>query len=118
MDRRSLVGVGLTSNQRLVGFSTTDPGDAWLLGKVDGMSRDTRLVGGDSRVQSCMLYSQGDNGGINTLTSAARQGFAARKAGGEQRFYELDLLTLRAAVIGSFPSGRQVSDVALPLDRR
>ncbi|WP_432115907.1 DUF4394 domain-containing protein [Streptomyces sp. S1] len=45
-------------------------------------------------------------------------GFAALNTGGKQRFYTVDLLTGRAALVGAFPASRQVVDIALPLNQR
>ncbi|MER6678608.1 hypothetical protein ABT296_36400, partial [Streptomyces sp. NPDC000983] len=45
--KSGLISVGLTADQRLVGFSTARPGDTWSLGKVSGLRGDTVLVGID-----------------------------------------------------------------------
>ncbi|MFF5638690.1 DUF4394 domain-containing protein [Streptomyces sp. NPDC012825] len=67
-----LISVGLTSDQRLVGFDVRDPADTWSLGKVAGLKGDGRLVGIDFRVQNGKLYGVGDRGGIYTLDKNAR----------------------------------------------
>ncbi|WP_330319455.1 DUF4394 domain-containing protein [Streptomyces clavifer] len=67
-----LVSVGLTSDQRLVGFRVTDPGDSWSFGKVSGLSADRKLVGIDFRVQNGKLYGVGDRGGVYTVNSDAQ----------------------------------------------
>ncbi|MER5967528.1 DUF4394 domain-containing protein, partial [Streptomyces sp. NPDC002057] len=58
-----LISVGLTSDQRLVGFDVHNPAESWSLGKVSGLSGDTKLVGIDFRVQNGKLYGVGDRGG-------------------------------------------------------
>ncbi|WP_432104012.1 DUF4394 domain-containing protein [Streptomyces sp. bgisy091] len=67
-----LISVGLTSDQRLVGFRVTKPGDSWSLGKVSGLRADRKLVGIDFRVQNGKLYGVGDRGGIYTVNSDAQ----------------------------------------------
>ncbi|MFI8515819.1 DUF4394 domain-containing protein [Streptomyces sp. NPDC085460] len=67
-----LISVGLTSDQRLVGFDVRKPSDTWVLGKVSGLRGDTMLVGIDFRVQNGKLYGVGDRGGIYTLDSGAK----------------------------------------------
>ncbi|MFF8810006.1 DUF4394 domain-containing protein [Streptomyces omiyaensis] len=66
-----LISVGLTSDQRLVGFDVRNPADTWSLGKVSGLQGDGKLVGIDFRVQNGKLYGVGDKGGVYTLDSAA-----------------------------------------------
>ncbi|MFD3531689.1 DUF4394 domain-containing protein [Streptomyces sp. NPDC058664] len=247
-----LVSVGLTSDQRLVGFDVHNPAETWSLGKVSGLQGDTVLVGIDFRVQTGRLYGVGEKGGVYTLSISAKavkvsqltvalqgrhfgvdfnpaanrlrvisdtgqnlrhniddpaaprtttvdgtltnptmppstalgvtgaaytnndldaatattlfdidttndrvslqspanagtlaptgslgvnagpsagfdiyykashgtnHGFAALSNGGKQRFYKVDVLTGRATLVGAFPAGRQVVDVALPLDQ-
>ncbi|WP_329286183.1 DUF4394 domain-containing protein [Streptomyces sp. NBC_00691] len=251
--RHGLISVGLTSDQRLVGFDVRDPADTWSLGKVSGLQGDDRLVGIDFRVQNGKLYGVGDKGGVYSVDSAAKalkvsqltvalqgrhfgvdfnpaanrlrvisdtgqnlrhniddpaapltttadgtltnptvppstalgvtgaaysnndldaatattlfdidttndrvslqspanagtlaptgnlgvnagpsagfdiyhqasdgsnRGYAALSTGGRQRFYKVDVLTGKATLIGAFPAGRQIVDVALPLDQR
>ncbi|MFE5734243.1 DUF4394 domain-containing protein [Streptomyces sp. NPDC056528] len=67
----ALIGVGLTSDQRLVGFGVRNPADTWALGKVTGLKGDGRLVGIDFRVQNGKLYGVGDKGGVYTLSDKA-----------------------------------------------
>ncbi|MER5967266.1 DUF4394 domain-containing protein, partial [Streptomyces sp. NPDC002057] len=67
-----LISVGLTSDQRLVGFDVHNPAESWSLGKVSGLSGDTKLVGIDFRVQNGKLYGVGDRGGIYTVDSNAK----------------------------------------------
>ena len=66
---RSLSAVGLTTDGRLVRFSTDRPGRTRNIGKVQkGLSGDQSLIGIDYRVQDGKLYGVGDNGGIYTLS--------------------------------------------------
>jgi Domain of unknown function (DUF4394) len=66
---RSLHAVGLTTDGRLVRFSTDTPGRTRNIGKVQkGLSGDQSLVGIDYRVQDGKLYGVGNNGGIYTLS--------------------------------------------------
>ncbi|MFJ3582828.1 DUF4394 domain-containing protein [Streptomyces sp. NPDC090127] len=67
-----LISVGLTSDQRLVGFDVSDPSDTWSLGKVRGLRGDSKLVGIDFRVQNGKLYGVGEKGGVYTVDSEAR----------------------------------------------
>ncbi|MGW0915401.1 DUF4394 domain-containing protein [Streptomyces sp. NPDC002784] len=67
-----LTAVGLTGDQRLLEFDVDAPGRAWPLGKVSGLSKDTKLVGIDFRVQDGKLYGVGDRGGIYTLNTRAK----------------------------------------------
>ncbi|WP_411070236.1 DUF4394 domain-containing protein [Streptomyces sp. cmx-4-25] len=67
----ALIGVGLTSDQRLVGFGVRNPADTWSLGKITGLKGDGRLVGIDFRVQNGKLYGVGDKGGVYTLSDKA-----------------------------------------------
>ncbi|MEU2180943.1 DUF4394 domain-containing protein [Streptomyces thermolilacinus] len=68
-DHKALHAIGLTSDQRLVEFDVHKPSQAWSLGKVSGLSGDTKLVGIDFRVQNEKLYGVGDKGGIYTLNT-------------------------------------------------
>lgn len=68
---RSLNAVGLTTDGRLVRFSTDTPGRTRNIGKVqNGLSGDQSLIGIDYRVQDGKLYGVGNNGGIYTLSTA------------------------------------------------
>ncbi|MEJ1202475.1 MULTISPECIES: DUF4394 domain-containing protein [unclassified Streptomyces] len=67
-----LVSVGLTSDQRLVGFRVANPADTWSFGKVTGLKGDKKLVGIDFRVQNGKLYGVGDEGGIYTVSKNAK----------------------------------------------
>ncbi|WP_246573997.1 DUF4394 domain-containing protein [Streptomyces genisteinicus] len=67
----ALVSVGLTTDQRLVGFRVDDPAATWSFGTVRGLRGDTKLVGIDFRVQNGKLYGVGDKGGVYTLDSDA-----------------------------------------------
>nr|WP_202527453.1 DUF4394 domain-containing protein [Streptomyces sp. SID5770] len=51
-------------------------------------------------------------------SDGTNHGFAALNTGGKQRFYTVDLLAGRAALVGAFPASRQVVDIALPLNQR
>jgi Domain of unknown function (DUF4394) len=66
---RSLSAVGLTTDGRLVRFSTDRPGRTRNIGKVQkGLSGDQSLIGIDYRVQDGKLYGVGSGGGIYTLS--------------------------------------------------
>lgn len=67
-----LISVGLTSDQRLVGFRVAHPDDIWSFGRVAGLSKDRKLVGIDFRVQNGKLYGVGDKGGVYTVNSRAK----------------------------------------------
>lgn len=68
---RSLNAVGLTTDGRLVRFSTDTPGRTRNIGMVQkGLSGDQSLIGIDYRVQDGKLYGVGNNGGIYTLSTA------------------------------------------------
>ncbi|MER6393720.1 DUF4394 domain-containing protein [Streptomyces sp. NPDC001523] len=69
MDHHDLRAVGLTSDQRLVEFDVDRPGKAFSIGKVSGLTGDTKIVGIDFRVQNEKLYGVGDKGGIYTLNT-------------------------------------------------
>ncbi|MGW6414813.1 DUF4394 domain-containing protein [Streptomyces sp. NPDC055055] len=69
---RGLISVGLTSDQRLVGFDVHRPHDVWSLGKASGLQGDDKLVGIDFRVQNGKLYGVGDQGGVYTVNSNAK----------------------------------------------
>ncbi len=68
-----LSAIGLTHDQRLVTFHTGAPAAARSLGRVDGLEKDTKLVGIDFRVQNGKLYGVGDQGGIYTLDTHSAQ---------------------------------------------
>lgn len=67
--------IALTSDQRLVCFKESNPGNASTIGTVSGLTGgDTALVGIDFRVQDGNLYGVGNAGGVytlNTTTAAA-----------------------------------------------
>ncbi|MGW1642962.1 DUF4394 domain-containing protein [Streptomyces lavendulae] len=69
-DHKALHAIGLTSDQRLVEFDVNKPAKIWSLGKVSGLTGDTKLVGIDFRVQNEKLYGVGDKGGIYTFDTA------------------------------------------------
>lgn len=64
-----LSAVGLTSDQRLVDFMVDRPGKIKSIGKVSGLTTDTKIVGIDFRVQNEVLYGVGDKGGVYTLST-------------------------------------------------
>jgi hypothetical protein len=64
--------IGLTADQRLVGFRVSKPNDVRGIGKVTGLAGDTKLIGIDYRVQDGRLYGVGDAGGVYTLSSSAK----------------------------------------------
>ena len=73
---RSLNAVGLTTDGRLVRFSTDTPGRTRNIGRVqNGLSGDQSLIGIDYRVQDGKLYGVGNNGGIYTLSTADASAF-------------------------------------------
>ncbi|MGW3561017.1 DUF4394 domain-containing protein, partial [Streptomyces sp. NPDC000963] len=51
-------------------------------------------------------------------SDGTNHGFAALNTDNKQRFYEVDLLTGKATLVGAFPTARQVVDIALPLNQR
>ncbi|MEJ5895401.1 DUF4394 domain-containing protein [Aquabacterium sp. G14] len=61
--------VALTADSRLVCFNEHKPSKARLIGMVNGLQGDTRLVGIDFRVQDGLLYGVGDAGGVYTLST-------------------------------------------------
>ncbi len=70
MASKDLRAVGLTGGgQRLVEFDVDQPSRTFPVGRVAGLSGDTRLVGIDFRVQNERLYRVGDRGGIYTLNT-------------------------------------------------
>ncbi|MGS2648574.1 DUF4394 domain-containing protein [Streptosporangium sp. LJ11] len=64
--------IGLTGDQRLVGFEIRSPGRTRDLGRVRGLAGDTALVGIDYRVRNGKLYGVGNQGGVYTLSGPAR----------------------------------------------
>ncbi|MFG2833548.1 DUF4394 domain-containing protein [Streptomyces zaomyceticus] len=66
---KALHAIGLTGDQRLVEFDVSKPARTWSLGRVSGLSGDTKLVGIDFRVQNEKLYGVGDKGGVYTLST-------------------------------------------------
>ncbi|MFD7961183.1 DUF4394 domain-containing protein [Streptomyces zaomyceticus] len=62
----------------------------------------------------------GPSAGFDIYYQAAdgsNRGFAALSTGGKQRFYKVNVLNGKATAVGDFPAGRQVVDVALPLNQ-
>ncbi|MDQ3493662.1 MAG: DUF4394 domain-containing protein [Chloroflexota bacterium] len=62
--RNDLLVFGLTFNQRLVCFQSSDPRDADQVGPIRGLAGDARLVGIDFRNANGELHGLGDEGGI------------------------------------------------------
>ena len=62
--------VGLAGDT-LVAFSTKKPSQARAVGKVSGLTGDTRLVGIGHRVQDGRLSGVGDRGGVYTIAGKA-----------------------------------------------
>jgi len=62
--------VGLTSDQRLLCFEEDDPDDARTIGRVTGLTGDTRLVGIDYRPATGALYGLGNAGGVYTVNDS------------------------------------------------
>src|SRR5262245_22415492 len=63
-ERRALVVVGLTADQRLVCFDERRPGRASAIGTVVGLDGDTALVGIDYRPATGELVGLGNKGGL------------------------------------------------------
>ena len=80
-DGSRLRAIGLTADQRLVGFRVNKPDDVRGIGKITGLTGDTKLIGIDYRVQDGKLYGVGDAGGVYTLDSNA-QGHQGEPADG------------------------------------
>lgn len=68
--RPGLKVTGLTDDQSLVQFRTSDPDRVSSSGTVTGLTGDTRLVGIDYRVQNGLLYGVGNAGGVYTIDTA------------------------------------------------
>ncbi len=66
-DADELNVVGLGADGRLVCFNESRPGKARIIGTVNGLQVDTKLVGIDFRVQDGKLYGVGEAGGVYTL---------------------------------------------------
>ena len=65
--------IGLTSDQRLICFSESDPAGANNLGFISGLAGDTRLVGIDYRPATGDLYGLGNAGGVYTINPSTAQ---------------------------------------------
>lgn len=50
-------------------------------------------------------------------SSGSNRGFATLNTGGKQHFYKVDVLNGSADLVGAFPAGHQVVDIALPLNQ-
>lgn len=71
-DQPSLNIVGLTDDNKLVQFSTTQSSPRET-GTISGLSGgDTKLIGIDYRVQDNKLYGVGDKGGLYTLETSGQ----------------------------------------------
>ncbi|MCJ0872574.1 DUF4394 domain-containing protein [Streptomyces sp. AP-93] len=68
--RNGLKVTGLTEDQRLVQFRTSDPDKVSSTGTVTGLAGDTALVGIDYRVQNGLLYGVGNAGGVYTIDTS------------------------------------------------
>ncbi len=68
----SLRVFGLTRDQRLVTFQT-DSRESRVLGHVDGLGLDARIVGIDIRPASGQLYGLGDEGGVYTINKGSAE---------------------------------------------
>ncbi|MFI6394120.1 DUF4394 domain-containing protein [Nonomuraea sp. NPDC050547] len=71
-DGATLRVAGLTADGRLVAFRADRPGSVTDIGKVNGLNGDAKVVGIDYRVQDGKLYAVGDQGGVYTLSGAAK----------------------------------------------
>ncbi|MGW8353343.1 hypothetical protein [Streptomyces wedmorensis] len=47
-------------------------------------------------------------------SSGSNRGFAALNTGGKRHFYNIDVLNGSADLVGAFPAGHPVVDIALP----
>jgi len=61
------LAAGLTGSGKLIRFYLDDAKDARTIGLPVGLSKDTKLVGIDFRVQDGRLYGLGNKGGIYTI---------------------------------------------------
>lgn len=66
-DADELNVVGLGADGSLVCFNESRPSRARVIGTVNGLQVDTKLVGIDFRVQDGKLYGVGDAGGVYTI---------------------------------------------------
>lgn len=66
---KGLEAVALTKNGRLLCVDVDNPGKARSLGKVDGLTAGTTLIGIDYRAQNGKLYGVGSNGDIYTISA-------------------------------------------------
>jgi len=73
-DRDTLRAFGLTRDQRLVRFETDDPSDIRVVGRIEGLTIDQRLVGIDFRPATGQLYGVGDAGGVYTIGTRSARG--------------------------------------------
>lgn len=62
--KRILRIAGLTADGQLVCLDDRKPGKVRMVGSINGLSGDTRLVGIDYRPQDGLLYGVGDAGGL------------------------------------------------------
>lgn len=62
--KRILRIAGLTADGQLVCLDDRKPGKVQVVGSINGLSGDTRLVGIDYRPQDGLLYGVGDAGGL------------------------------------------------------
>jgi len=58
---------GITADGRLIVFRSDKPEKADTVGRITGLTGDTRLVGIDFRPANGLLYGVGDRGGLYTL---------------------------------------------------
>ena len=68
--RAALRVVGLTADGQLVCFSDKRPKKVQVIGTVNGLAGDTRLLAIDFRAQDGLLYGLGDAGGIYRIDTA------------------------------------------------
>lgn len=61
--------VGLTGDQRLIGWSEDRPGGATRIGPVAGLAGDSRLIGIDFRPATGELWGLGNAGGLYSIDS-------------------------------------------------
>lgn len=65
--------VGLTGDQRLIGWTEDRPGGATRIGPVTGLSGDNRLMGIDFRPATGELWGLGNAGGLYTINASNGQ---------------------------------------------
>lgn len=70
-DGDALSVAALTDDGRLVCLNEKQPRKARVIGAINGLQGDSRLVGIDYRVQDGLLYGVGDAGGVYSIDTAS-----------------------------------------------